>query len=124
MTIYRVETLEGGLLDWAVAKAEGMVESEDPERGGPCFMSPDGSWVWCWKWEPSINWEQGGPIIQRERITIHQDNGQGCRAYVDAEFEGTGKAIYSHRGSAHGPTPLVACMRAFVSSKLGNEVDL
>jgi hypothetical protein len=61
---------------------------------------------------PSRKWSHGGPIIERERITI--DAGQHGRLWVA-------------RKGAHettGPTPLVAAMRCYVASQLGDEVDL
>jgi hypothetical protein len=88
--------LTGAALDWAVAKcevgAEFISEIDDPH-----FYSTD--------------WAQGGPIIERERIT------------VIAMPNGTW-ATSSPYHSFHHPTPLIAAMRCYVASKLGDEVEL
>jgi hypothetical protein len=55
----------------------------------------------------STDWAQGGPIIERELIAIHGD----------------WKATLGE-GTYEGPTPLIAAMRCYVASKLGDEVDL
>jgi hypothetical protein len=64
-------------------------------------------------YEYSSDWEDAGPIIERERIGfgwIGDDNGAKWAARV---YGG-----YSYEGS----TPLVAAMRAYVASKFGAEV--
>lgn len=60
----------------------------------------------------STEWRFGGPIIERERITI--DAGQHGWLWVARKV--------AHETT--GPTPLVAAMRCYVASKLGDEVDL
>jgi hypothetical protein len=63
--------------------------------------------------EPTISWAQGGPIIEREGITV--------RRYTDALWDASiGRLDYV----ADGPTPLVAAMRCYVISKLGDEVEV
>ena len=57
-------------------------------------------------WQPSELWEQAGPIIERERISW-ADYGKFFKA-----------------GDYRGPTPLIAAMRCFVASKLGDEVEI
>jgi hypothetical protein len=52
-------------------------------------------------------WEHGGPIIEREGIALIPG--------WTAERPGF---------SADGDTPLVAAMRCYVASKLGDDVDL
>ena len=61
---------------------------------------------------PPTDWPQGGPIIEREGITLR------CGLYGwDAELE-------EFDASSHGPTALIAAMRCYVASKLGEEVDV
>lgn len=71
----------------------------------------------------------GGPIIERERIQL--DNAKDSDAPASERRYFWMATIYSafwepQRADAHGvgPTPLVAAMRAFVASKLGDEVEL
>lgn len=59
---------------------------------------------------PSIWWQQGGPIIERERIETYFNAG--------ANEWRAGIQFWKH-----GDTLLEAAMRAFVASKFGDEVE-
>lgn len=67
----------------------------------------------------STDWAQGGPIIEREGIsTVSQGDGHEWIASLwDYKIEDW----HLH---TTGPTPLIAAMRCFVASKLGDEVDV
>ena len=71
---------------------------------------PD-DWDMWMLWYPQANWSQGGPIIERE-IARLEDLG-------DEGWEACGYGF-----TATGPTPLIAAMRCYVASKLGDEVDV
>jgi hypothetical protein len=90
----KTSELTGAALDWAVAKCEDVY----------CF---DGSYI------PSTNWAQGGPIIEREGISWHCGNKASWHAYG-----------YGSADNISGPTPLIAAMRCYVASKLGDDVDI
>lgn len=60
----------------------------------------------------SVSWDQSGPIIERERIAI------------DYDHDVWNAAKYRLNWYVSGPTPLIAAMRCFVASKLGDEVDI
>lgn len=92
----KTSELQGAALDWAVAKCEG----HDMEY----FQVIDA-------YSPSTDWSQGGPIIERGCITTQYMDRGYWRAYI-------GKPI------SYGPTPLIAAMRCYVASKLGDEVDV
>lgn len=62
---------------------------------------------------PSTDWSQGGPIIERERITL---------IACDNDFEAQSRT--TPLACEEGPTPLIAAMRCFVASRLGDEVDV
>jgi hypothetical protein len=67
-----------------------------------------------WRWPPvSTDWAQGGPIIERERITIEWegDPDSWC-ACIMADQE------------VYGPTALIAAMRCYVASKMGDTIDI
>lgn len=101
----KVNQLEGAALDWAVAKCEGI---ETKNYSGALTIRYDGDW-----WQPSTDWAQGGPIIEREGITV--------RRYTDALWDASmGRLDYV----ADGPTPLIAAMRCYVASKMGEEVEV
>lgn len=122
---YRVDTLEGALLDAAVAKAEGMFfqlierrgrttcEATHIEKGDDIAPSE-----YALLFSPSCDWAAGGPIIEREQIAV---------AYhpLVEQWAACGNG---HRWlglmNATGPTPLIAAMRAYVASRFGDEVDL
>lgn len=73
----------------------------------------------CDVYSPSTDWEQGGPIIEREQITLepvsHDEHGDG---WLATRIEGPAVCM------EFGPTILIAAMRCFVASKLGDEVDV
>jgi hypothetical protein len=72
----------------------------------------------CPKW--STDWSQGGPIIEREKITISQ----GRDLIASIWHEGCPILSDWYKFKQHGPTPLVAAMRCFVASKLGDEIEI
>lgn len=62
----------------------------------------------------STDWSVGGPIIEREIYCLqHLQMGEGY------EWVAVGVEV-----SAYGPTALVAAMRCYVASKLGDEVNI
>lgn len=78
------------------------------------------------KVSPSTDWSQGGPIIEREGIEVVRGN--------DLIFpKGNEKGEYTEPlwlascgggRKFHGPTALIAAMRCYVASKLGDEVEV
>ena len=57
-------------------------------------------------------WEHGGPIIERERLCVYDLGGDewGCDNNLSPR--------------STGPTPLIAAMRCYVASRLGDNVDV
>lgn len=89
----------------------------------------------------STVWERGGPIIDGEGITTAFCSGDLCepRSYWVATTEtqsweyGYGpyheqdedKSLDIYKSEViEGPTPLIAAMRCYVASKLGDEVEV
>jgi hypothetical protein len=113
----RTSDLTGPALDWAVAKCEGFDPFTDGiswiiERIGQYQQLP------CY----STDWSQGGPIIERERIQT-TPRGETTDLWEAIVFDN----IFMDDGSdcfQTGPTPLIAAMRCFVASRLGDEVDI
>lgn len=70
---------------------------------------------------PSTSWADGGPIIEREKIAIENDNGV-WRAFLEYLPCYSCGASDDLKRLAHGDTPLVAAMRCLVASKYGDEV--
>ena len=120
----KTNELTGSALDWAVAKCLGEDESEtlDPL-----------TWVYTAKptgcWDFSTDPSQAHPIIERERISTIPTVDGGWAAYVP---DGTrwvprsqdGVEIYNWAHKQTGPTPLIAAMRCYVASKLGDEIEV
>lgn len=112
--IMKTSELTGPALDWAVAKCE----FPDPDYYDDdrlvyvtCELGYD-----MGLYSPSTDWAQGGPIIERECIDTVRVGNFNWKAETWCE---RGK---KHQG--HGPTPLIAAMRCYVASKLGDEVDV
>ena len=106
----KTSELTGAALDWAVAKCGGGGNfpasfKQAHENGMSNY---------------STNWAQGGPIIEREKINYawltKQDLGMEPEHYCVAHSDGS----YAR----YGPTPLIAAMRCYVASKLGDEVNV
>lgn len=114
--------LIGPALDWAVAKCEG--EDEEVFR---LFYNPSEPTDYDEHGNPefhySIDWSQGGPIIEREGIATKQVNDGTWRAdYSNAILKVDGSAyVYLH---TRGPTPLIAAMRCLVRRRLGDGVEV
>lgn len=131
---HKTSELSGALLDAAVALAEGERPEIVPYRVsggmGITFVRDEPvCQVGVEHFEPSSRWEHGGPIIERELIQLENARDSDAPAAERKHFWMA--AIYSPfwaplRPDAHGdgPTPLIAAMRAFVASKLGEEVEL
>lgn len=103
--------LIGAALDWAVAKIEGWLDEADDPNDGYEFKESVWDYGNC---NYSKDWIQGGPIIEREEMQIWK-GGEWCAAL--------GNSINTPDFYT-GPTPLIAAMRAYVASKLGNEVEI
>lgn len=103
----KVCELTGAALDWAVAKCEGL-GGQAYLRDGKCY-EPLFEEFLCY----STDWSQGGPIIERERINVSVYASLNWMATMNVE-----KRIES------GPTPLIAAMRCYVASKMGDTVDV
>ena len=102
----KTSELQGATLDWAVAKCEGFIDDCNTWLHEATVQDvADGHF------KPSTNWEQSGPIIEREGIAL----------YLNGDDGWTGEDGWKR---ATGPTPLVAAMRAFVASKLGEDVEI
>ena len=114
----RTSELKGAALDWAVAGCEGynLEQAWLPAQ----YALEDFS--------PSTNWAQAGPIIEREKLYVWWDY-----PYTDDDGNKYGDHWCAEGGSeddnivvvyGNGDTPLIAAMRCYVASKLGDEVHI
>lgn len=102
--------LTGAALDWAVARCEG--HSAKLIDGRVTSVKDIVGDLIHFIWEPSTNWSQGGPIIERERLDVYGFDGENWCANDNL------------RATQYGQTPLIAAMRCYVASKLGEDVDV
>ena len=117
----KTSELTGAALDWAVAKCEDIHVSM--ARGGWFVFDSDAFSEYrndynddkLQSFKPSTNWAQGGLIIEREEISLDRVT---SALWVATRIEG------SSVSESDGPTPLVAAMRCYVASQLGDEVDV
>jgi hypothetical protein len=115
--LIKTSTLKEKALDWAVAKCGGIrVSSIQPHGRLEIHFNDENG---CDTWTPSTDWAQGGPIIERERISI---KGVGFNGLIEWEAMTPSVSFCHYYGI--GPTPLIAAMRCYVASKLGDEVDV
>lgn len=130
----KVSEATGPVLDWMVAKAKEISVDlrlsclVNGPRAAP-FVNQ--RWVgdqerWD-RYEPSTNWTYGGPIIEREGIDLWCNVPSGI-AEKHKWWGPSWRACYHRCGvgtePSYGPAPLIAAMRCYVTSKLGDEVDV
>ena len=99
--------LTGDALDWIVSR----IEHPEWYEKYPTYVHS------AVRSEYSTDWDRGGPIIERECISIAKE-GEG-------EWAAWSKSLFRDEAEAFGyhPTsPLIAAMRCYVASKLGDEV--
>jgi hypothetical protein len=74
----------------------------------------------CGTMQFSSSWSQAGGVIEREHICLDKfDNYNFIAFQRESTCPTTGRTFITV-----GPTQLVAAMRCFVASKLGDEVDI
>jgi hypothetical protein len=106
-----VDNLIGPALDWAVVKCEEPIGGykswvqEDVDKG----IVPAGHHY-------STDWLWGGPIIEREKIDVMWCGIEWCAYCMTPDGE--------RQLETSGPTPLIAAMRAYVASKMGDEIEV
>lgn len=105
----QVNELRDTPLAWAVAKIL-QLKIDDTEKSvlfyeGEPFM-------------PDVYWHQGGPIIEQEEIFLAKSILGGWTASIYTNDGGVRCTLHG------GETPLIAAMRCYVASKLGDEFDV
>ena len=106
----KTNELTGAALDWAVAKCE-------PDDTVRIYFDEDTGEKLCYddwdipEFNPSTDWAQGGPIIEREGIALYLYGNSEWNAHVGGK-------------ESTGPTPLIAAMRCYVASKMGEEIEI
>ena len=115
----KTSELTGAALDWAVAKCEGLSVYTDMRHDGWATFV-DYSDQYCdVHYTPTTNWGWGGPIIEREVIVLTHPK-HDCWTATAQDSTDLDAPLYQE----DGPTPLIAAMRCYVASKLGDEVEI
>jgi len=117
----KTSELTGQALDWAVAKCEGYtglhkIAGRMPHEPQLGILPPRKEYgvMDLWELSYSTDWAQGGPIIEREKLDLF------CSGNVWDSSTGD----RGNNSIQSGTTPLIAAMRCYVASKLGDEVDI
>ena len=112
----KTSELIGPELDWAVATCENKIISIWQCRIGVRIEVRNYSFEDSVPYSPSTDWAIGGLIVEREKIGT-QFFGKYWEAKTRADELG-------FQIETNGPTLLIAAMRCYVASKLGNEVEI
>ena len=138
MKTIKTSELKGAALDWAVAKCEGLAIHKDAVLNGVIKrgvwlsglnIDPN-NWTQLAMFNPSTDWSQGGPIIEREDISFrkyHRPDSEAHGKYYARVCRESGTMVSWHKTTGHqmtGPSPLIAAMRCYVASKLGDAVEV
>ena len=117
----KTNELTGIALDWAVAKAGDIGVHISDITSGTLVVDIILLWAGHYDefgiltYEPSTDWSIAGPIIEEEHIDI---------TWMNPGYYCSKQGLYGAIHFGTGPTPRIAAMRAYVSSKLGNEVEI
>lgn len=124
MAKVETEKLTGAALDWAVSIATGLKPGDlyINNGGGKQYIyifrktrDEDGNLTGHYMTGPDLlfssKWEAAGPLIERERISL---------LYLYDKW-GAGNREETNQ---YGSTPLIAAMRCYVASKLGDKVEI
>ena len=126
MKTIKVSEATGPVLDWLVATCEGY-DAAFTSAGDVIILREDVTDYF----DPHRNWGWIGPIIEREITKIFRNVGGTWSAMIlkdvpiPPEDRGTSLALTRRaQWNGAGPTPLIAAMRCFCCSKLGDEVEV
>ena len=119
----KTNELTGPALNWAVAKCEGRADVYYASTvkkmvwEGTYPMDDGESGAAIYQYCPSTDWAQGGPIIEREHIGLISPSNKLTMFW-------TADIGYESKFTQFDHDPLIAAMRCYVASKLGDEVDV
>ena len=130
----KTSELIGTPLNWAIAQCENRIIVA--ELGGALLVNArdengeelDEDLGFNYIYAPSANWLHAGPIMEREDISFrkyHNPDSPEHGTYYAMICRDSGSVVRWHKNRAsQGPTPLIAAMRCYVASKLGNTVGI
>lgn len=110
----KTSELIGPALDWAVAKCEGEDYSPTATTNGIGMELPATNY--------STDWMRGGPIIEQEGIELRPSR-FGATGWTAWTLDRATKTQPRNVGKS-ASSPLIAAMRCYVASKLGDVIDI
>lgn len=122
----KVSELSGAALDWAVAKAEGYYLFLEVDGKWRCEIGDKGAHdvgaLGKYGYSPSTNWNQGGPLIDRARMSfVSQGTGPEDEDGNQPILAIPAVLLYK---IGSGKTHLIAACRAIVATKFGDEIEI
>jgi len=127
----KTDKLTCSALNWAVAKCENNEKVSRGRLGSAYCLDEWGRHI---EFRPSTDWNIGGPIIERAGINVMLRYGSlppnhvhdTWDALIKPEFYSSGRPGTGVKKEVMmtGPTPLIAAMRCYVASRLGDNVDV
>lgn len=126
MNRIKVSEASGIILDWLVENADLRGRLENTEQRASITNR---NIRLRHEWSPSVNWAQGGPIIEREKIATSPLTDGTWSAYVAngtrwVPRNQSGVEVYNWEFKQTGSTLLIVAMRCYVTSKLGDLVEV
>ena len=110
--LVKTSELSGAALDWAV------LESQEPKNPHNVNLVLEGDFDGPYQY--STDWALAGPIIEREGIVfvLREQGWVAAREFWYLQDAADNDLLST------GPTPLIAAMRAYVQSAMGDEADV
>lgn len=136
MAKIKVSEASGRMLNWLVGVANNIPNLHLVAKPGKLCVygalpMPSGELL-DWPFQPSTDWAQGGPIIDLEKISCHPTYTSGATESGAEVAVSNGWVCFQTprlswqkvRFRQAGATLLIAAMRCYVVSKLGEEVEV
>ena len=115
-------------LNWMVAKAQGIEVIYHDDGITRCVMRKVARGQYAGRFNPTTDWSQGGPIIETKIDCLRKRSKaeEASLAHPNPNFKFKAEIFADIDGyfCAFGPTPLIAAMRCYVASRLGEEVEV
>jgi hypothetical protein len=117
----KVSEASGPVLDWMVAEAKGIEVIYHDDGITRCVMRKGDRGQYAGRFAPTTDWSQGGPLLSEEGISRTTDHSGLWIAYWT---DGYTKGDEGKRWMQCHRSELVAGLRCFVASKLGETVEV
>ena len=125
MAEIKVSEVSPTVLNWLVAKCEGYTHLDIWLTTGAITTNQPNRLVLTHRY--ATDWGQGGPIIDQNKIGFLPSDGHRgsqCCAFIYSPSQHDLAIEDGMTSICWGTTPLIAAMRCYVTSKLGEEVEV